>query len=185
MNKKKNKNKFNFQNLSNIQRLILSVCALLFLLLAISIGNLIVNRDNINYAKASAQTFLADGVETRDRQVYWDLNDIIADFIESYRFQENADGEYGMQDYEEALTHTYRNYLGTSKYKTLATSFLEKFVIDTGEEKNVITSRFIKSIYKIHENRYFCELEGANEVPAYIGIDLDTKNHIFKIFYME
>lgn len=130
------------------------------------------------------QYFTSRGFVTYDRQIYWDLNDIISNFIISNRFTEN-DEEYFSGSYYNALTEEYKRYLGESKYNELAQKFFEKFLIKGVQEINYKTYNFIDSIYDMGQDTYFCEMTGTNENKAYIGIRLHKSNKTFEIFYIE
>lgn len=183
--RKKQKQHFDFRKITNIQKIILGVCFLLFLWLATSIIQMVTNQNHIDYPKADADYFLEQGTEVLDREIYWTLNDIISQYIHSYRFTEGGDGEYTPSDYYKALSLSYQSFLGKRKYQTTATTFFKKFEIDTGEEKNMKVTQIISSVYQMKENEYFCQLSGTNDQVAYIGILLKPHEEKFEIFYIE
>jgi len=128
--------------------------------------------------------FIFQGTTTNDRQLYWDLNDIIVGYIEASKY-ESDNLEFSTNNYFSALTDEYQNFLGKSKYEDISKQFVEKFAVGTVQEVNYKTQDIIENIYDLQNDMYFCELHGTNDKIAYIGIKLEKGNKTYQIFYIE
>lgn len=168
------------------QRLILAICLLLILIFFL---NLLVNLNKektIDYPKTNIDSLLATALETNDRKTYWTLNNIIVDYILSYKNSENSDN-VSYVDYYNCLFGEYADFLGKNGYKKKAEEFLNKFVIASSQEGSMKTNDLIDTCYQDMNNGYYiCKLNTAKEGEyAYIGIILNENQLTYSIFYLE
>lgn len=182
----------NYKNMNLIQKIILYIIALViiaiitWILKTISINKKLERKAIVsNYNEIKDYThFIYQGTTTNDRQIYWDLNDIISKYITSIIY-EGDNAEFNLEDYFDALTDEYKNYLGKSKYLEISKNFINKFLVNSAQETSYKTHDIIENIYDIQNDMYFCELRGTNENKAYIGIKLDRNVKTYQIFYIE
>lgn len=138
-----------------------------------------------NYSQIGSYTYFSlQGTTTNDRKIYWDLNDIIASYINSARYQ-NEENEFSLKNYYDALTAEYKWHLGETGYTNLANNFVNRFKVENEYIVNYKTSNIINEIYELPNNMYLCELNGVNNQKAYIGIILNGSDKTFQIFYIE
>lgn len=182
----------NLKNMSQKQKLVFFVIIAIILIiftwiLSIFRDNYDVQKNAIvnNYENINSYTYFSlQGTITNDRQVYWNLNDIIASYINSASYK-NEDAEFSLKSYYDALTTEYKWHLGESGYISLANTFVNKFKIENEYITNYKTSNIITDIYELTNNMYLCDLTGVNEQKAYIGIILNKNSKTFEIFYIE
>ena len=158
--------KLNYKNLSLIRKIILYFIVLViifilsWILKIININKKLERKAIVNnYNEIKDYThFIYQGTTTNDRQLYWDLNDIITKYITSSMYEQN-NVEFSLEEYFDALTDEYKNYLGKNKYTEISKGFIEKFVIHGAQELNYKTQNIIQNIYDINNDMYFCELK--------------------------
>ncbi len=181
--------------LSKKQLLIIAILFLLFLMILKNVVDSF-SGNNINYKTANAETFISMAQENYDRQVYWNINDIISNFVFSYQTVENMDTSsiveynyngYKLEEYYDTLDIQYKKFLGKTGFINLSKSMLSKFAIPSDKGIKIVTEKLIKKMYKINDqDMYFCELNTVNQdYKSYIGIKIDTVNNTFNIFYIE
>lgn len=181
----KRKQNIKMETISSKQKLILAICFLLIIIVLLWISKQIFNKDEFDYRKITHDDFIYSGLINTDRQIYWSLNEIISNILNSYK---NIGKEEGIkpEDYYDVLSEDYKEYLGKRKYKKLINEFLQKFVVKNSYTTTIKTSRIIENVYYLDNNRYICELSTASEEnKAYIGITLNTSNKTYNIFYIE
>lgn len=128
--------------------------------------------------------FTTQSYPTYDRKLYWNLNDIIAEFIEASKYASSGKS-FSTDNYYEALTPEYKVFLGERKYLDVSEKFLKKFVITGVQEETYKTFDIISQVYEFQDNMYICELKGTDNQIAYMGILLNESNKTFEIFYIE
>lgn len=175
-------------NINPKQRLILIITILLLLIVIFGILKSVTKKnEGIDYKNTNIDDLIIESTSNNDRDVYWNLNEIVYKFINTYQSKftkEVKDVEY----YYNALDPNYRKYLGKGKYLDKANTLITKVI---GEEKDVFTlipEPLITSVYKMdnYGNAYICQLSTQNESDnAYIGIILDTENKKYNIFYID
>lgn len=181
----KRKQNVKIDTISSKQKLILAICFLLIIIVLLWISKQIFNKNEFDYRKIGHDNFIYSGSLNTDRQIYWSLNEIISNILNSYK---NIGKEEGIkpEDYYDVLSEDYKDYLGKGKYKKLINEFLQKFVVKNSYTTAIKTSRIIENVYYLNNNRYICELSTASEEnKAYIGITLNTSNKTYNIFYIE
>lgn len=177
--------------------LVLSIILVLFIIINYLINNL--EEAEYDYESLSASTLMYQGEEIKDRKIYYTLEGIIKKYLSSYygidsngnEIYLEEEPEYNYQEYYEALTEDYKNYLGKKGYTEVAEKFLNKFYIQGGgseiEGHNYMyTYNIIKQIYKIDQNTYICELYSyINNKYGYIGIVINPNIQEYRIFILE
>lgn len=182
----------NLKGMNSKQKIIFGIMVVIILILLIWILRLSREEKRVkkyalveDYSKVqNASYFSIQGDITYDRQLYWDLNDIISGFISSVRYRDSKKN-YTIDTYFSALTDEYQFYLGESKYEELANTFINKFKFKGVQEVSYKTTNIINKIYELPNNMYLCELVGHNDQKANIGIVLNKDVKTFKIFYIE
>lgn len=186
------KNIVSFKNMNQMKKLLFIIIIVIILLILVWIFRIFRNNSDIkkhalvkDYNSVSSYVYFStQGNITYDRQIYWDLNDIISEYINSVRYTTN-EAAFTLANYYEALTPEYKLHLGEIGYNNLSNSFIEKFKINSAEEGNYKTHNIINEIYELPNNMYLCELNGTSDNKAYIGIVLYKNNKTFEIFYIE
>ena len=73
-------------NISSKQRLVLCLSILILLMVVFSALKQFTSKENgIDYKTTSIETLIKDSLEISDRNIYWNLNDIVYKFVNSYR----------------------------------------------------------------------------------------------------
>lgn len=175
-------------NINPKQRLILIITILLLLIVIFGILKSVTKKsEGIDYKNINTDDLIIESSLNNDRDVYWNLNKIVYEFINTYQSKFTKEvKEVGY--YYNALDPNYRKYLGKGKYMDKANNLITKVV---GEEKNVfslIPEPLVTSVYKMdnYDSAYICELSTQNKSnDAYIGIILDTEKKKYNIFYID
>lgn len=181
-----------YKNMSQKQKTIFLVIILIILILVTWIFRIFTTNRRLksgavikNYNEIQdGSYFTTQSYPTYDRKLYWNLNDIIAEFIEASNYK-NSDKSFSTDNYYEALTPEYKAYLGERKYLEISEKFLNKFEISNSQEKRYKTYNIIEKVYVFQDNMYICELKGSKDQIAYMGIRLDESNKTFEIFYID
>ena len=181
----KRKQNVKMNTISSKQKLILAICFLLIIIVLLWISKQIFNKKEFDYKNMNHMDFIDEGTINNNREVYWSLNEIISNILNSYKNIGKKEG-IKAEDYYDVLSEDYKHYLGKGKYKKLINEFLQKFVVKNSYTTTIKTSRIIENVYYLNNNRYICELSTASEEnKAYIGITLNTSNKTYNIFYIE
>ena len=168
------------------------VVIVLLILLRIFKNN--ANKDNLwyDYDEFSYANAFLKATRVEDRTIYWALDDIVSQFVDSYMSSGKTYGDVDestitYEDYYYALYEGYQNHLGKDGYMELAKAFLEKFMIENEMEfASMESNGLIDSVYMIQENVYMCDLTSKiKQTSAYIVIKLDPQDTSFEIMYME
>lgn len=184
MESKKVKN-INVNTISSKQKLLLAICFLLIIIVLLWISKQIFKKREFDYKNMNHTDFISEGIINNDRDIYWSLNEIIVNILVTYE-NIGKDDSIKPEDYYIVLSEDYKDYLGMSRYKKLINEFLQKFVIKNSYTTTIKTSKIIKNVYYLDNNRYICELSTVSEEnEAYIGITLNTANKTYNIFYIE
>lgn len=176
-------------NITSRQRLAFFIALLLVLVVVFTVLRNAINMKStgIDYKKTDITDFLIYSTQTSDREIYWNLNEIVRGFVGSYQGEYNKEVK-SIDDYYNALDSNYKKYLGKKKYKELTNSLISKVV---GEDKDALTTLpepLITNVYKLtqYNNAYICELSTVNsEDKAYVGIIIDINEGKYNIFYID
>lgn len=175
-------------NISSKQRLVLCLSILILLMVVFSALKQFTSKENgIDYKTTSIETLIKDSLEISDRNIYWNLNDIVYKFVNSYRSKYTKNVE-DINYYYKALDSNYKKYLGKRKYKGQAYKLISKIIGENPDELSKIPEPLITNVYQLDEysNAYICKLSTLNEEEsAYIGIVLDTEKNRYNIFYID
>lgn len=177
--------------------LILSIILVLLIIINYLINNL--EKNEYDYESLSVSKLMYQGEEIKDRKIYYTLEGIIKKYLSSYYGTDSKgveidleeEPEYNYQEYYEALTDEYKNYLGKQGYFETSEEFLSKFYVESGDPDIEMhyymdTYDIIKQIYKIKQDTYICEVYcDSNNKYGYIGIVLNTDVKEYRIFILE
>lgn len=190
------------------QKIIILLLALLILIILTTVMKNIRNSSNdsvrkIDYKTSNGESLIGISTVVNDRIIYWELNDIVSQYINSYFLSANATSEQkeefvSYKDYYNILDDNYKKYISKSKYYKKSEEFLKKFVIgeNTDNEESMYTTNIIKSVYEYDDNKYICVFkdysssesnqEEINSVSkdVYLGVELDTDSKAWKIFFI-
>lgn len=123
------------------------------------------------------------GNKVTDREIYYTLEEIVNQYLDSYIEKDEEKMNY--MDYYNSLTDSYKKYLGRKKYKEAAENLLNKFYININSDYiSMYKNKVLKKAYAFDNNIYLCELSRNNE-EAYIAFQLDEGQTAFKIAYVE
>lgn len=173
-------------NITSKQRLLLMITFLVIIVVVFSFfKNINKKVEGIDYKKNGINNLLLYSKEVTDRDIYWNLDGIVSDFLNSYQSEYNKDIK-SLNYYYKALDPNYKKYLGKSKYKELANGVITKVL---GEEKDMLSALPQPVIIEVralndYNNAYMCKLATKNDEDAYIGIILDTEETRYNIFYI-
>ena len=81
----KRKQNVKMNTISSKQKLILAICFLLIIIVLLWISKQIFNKDEFDYRKITHDDFIYSGLINTDRQIYWSLNEIISNILNSYK----------------------------------------------------------------------------------------------------
>ena len=168
------------------QRLVLMISFLIVILVVFYfLRNVNKKVEGIDYKKTDINGLLALSQDDKDRYVYWNLNEIISKFLNSYQ-SEYTEGINDINYYYKTLDPNYKKYLGRRKYKELANSFIDKVVYDPEDDLKSLPQPLITKIKRLNDynNAYLCKIATKNNEDAYIGIILDIENTRYNIFYI-
>lgn len=170
------------------QKIIFLLTALVALIFLSSLFGYLAKKSDekvIDYSNITSENIVNDSSIYYNKIVFYELQDVIDDFINAYSSEEKNSYE----SYYESLTSEYRKYLSKNKYKEKVIKFYDKFectdTVDTGIK--MCTDGILKEVYEFDTNKYICRLESFNKNEAYIGIKLieNVKEPYAQIFYIE
>lgn len=163
---------------------------LVLVLIALLLLNHFLNKNRVdgvwNYKEIETATdVMYKGERVTDRTVFYTLETIINEYLNSY-INTNNDKEKIMYDeYYNYLTESYKGYLNKKEYKEVAKNFLNKFYVDTGDG-SMYTYQLLKDIYKFDNDVYLCKLTSKrNNETGYIALQINEAKQAFKIVYIE
>lgn len=172
------------------QKIIFLITALVALIFLSSLFGYLSRKSDekvIDYKSANGENIIADSAITYDKIKFYELQDIITKFINSYL--ENDEDNTNYKNYYKTLTDEYKKYLSKSKYYEVTKNLCNKFVVTDSVDitKMMRTNGILKSVYVYDTDKYICKLQGNNEEVSYIGIKLieNTKEPYAQIFYLE
>lgn len=168
--------------------LILGILAILILVI---LRNLITSGNDavINYNElTSGYQIVRSGTETKDREIYYIVQDILINMSNAYSGSSEQGTE--IEDYYNVLNKSYRNKIGKTKYIELVDKFFKKLtIVDSGgmgAYSFIQIMGSIKGIYELEQDEYVAVLQlGDYSELAYFGVTLDTDNNTYEIFYIE
>lgn len=173
-------------NITSKQKLVLVITALILLLVVFYLLKNITNTsEGIDYKKTDITDLLIFSSTVKDRDVYWNLDGIVTEFISSYKSGTNVKET---MYYYNALDPDYKKYLGKKKYSEIANNLINKVMGENKDEFSSLPGPLITKLNKLndYDNAYICELSTSNASDsAYIGIILDTDKKKYNIFYID
>lgn len=139
--------------------------------------------DNIK----SAYSILNYDDEVTDREIYYNLENVIQGYLKSYVKETSSSDIVTYKDYYDSLTDNYKNYLGKNGYYEVAEKFFNKFYknkLDYDTMQYFGEQHVLKNVYNIDNSVYLCRLEGNNNEEAFIALQLLDDKTIY-IYYIE
>ena len=174
-------------NITQKQRLILVITSLILLLIVFYLlKNITKPSEGINYKKTDITDLLISSSTIKDRDIYWNLDEIVTEFISSYKVGTNKNIN-GTSYYYNSLDPYYKKYLGKKKYNEIANNLINKVMGENRDDFSSLPTPLITKLNKLnnYDNAYICELSTSNtNDSAYIGIILDTDKKRYNIFYI-
>lgn len=169
---------------------------LLFTLVLVLIALLLLNnflegnrKDEVwNYAKiTSATDVMYLGKRVTDRNIYYTLENIVNQYLNSYINTEDDQDKIMYEDYYNYLTDYYKKHLNKKEYKQVAENFLNKFYININSDYEAMyTYQLIKDIYAFDNNVYLCKLVSKrNNEIGYMAFRVNEAELAFNIVYIE
>ena len=148
------------------------------------------NSRKVDYSNDSGSTLVANSDLLEDRAIFWQLNEIINSYFNSYS-EYNDLGEkkkdyFSYKNYYDILTDDYKSKLSKSGYIEVANKFFAKFMPDALDDGDPVISEVnvLGRAYKFDTNKYICLIQTGHEL-AYIGIELVPSTKNWYIFYLE
>ncbi len=140
------------------------------------------------------QTVMYLGEKTYDRDTYYNLEEIVKQYLNSYvdTYSQdiNSSDKLNYKEYYKYLTDSYKNYLSKAEYEKVAETFLKKFYINASSEYEVMDymedTNVIKNIYEYDNDTYLCELKSSqNGSVGYLAVRVNMQDNQFYIVYIE
>jgi len=164
---------------------------ILVILILIVLRSLITSQNDaiINYNEVTSGLYIVQkGKVTKDREVYYIIQDILIDMSSAYTESELV--ETTIDEYYDVLNKSYRNYIGKTKYLELINNFFNKLTYTDTSGMGVYTyiqiTGTIKGIYEIDKDTYICILQLTDTSDfGYFGVKLNPDDNTFEIFYLE
>lgn len=138
---------------------------------------------------------ISSGKLIYDRQTYWQLDDIIFQYVNSYIYNQDENtkkiAKAPYKEYYNALTKDYKKVLNKNEYVNKSEMFFNKILLETESPSGFYeeNKNRISKVLLYDNNMYLCEIEGLDKnfpiVNCYIGIKLDSSSNKFSIFYIE
>ena len=165
---------------------------LVLVLITLLLLNFLLKGNKVNdvwdYKKIkSAQDVIYLGQRTEDRQIYYTLEEVISEYLDSYL---SKDLTY--KDYYQFLRSDYKKHLGRGKYLKVAENFMNKFNTFIDEDyQSMEKTDIIKSIYEFNDNVYMCRLQSNRSEEydemeeGYIAVQLSSRDNMYYIVYIE
>ena len=127
------------------------------------------------------------GEKVTDREIYYTLETIINQYLDSYIKPKTNEDKVMYEDYYDYLTENYRKYLSKREYKQVAEKFLNKFYININSDYEAMyTYQLLKDIYAFENNVYLCKLVSKrNNEVGYIAFQISQSELAFNIVYIE
>lgn len=141
-----------------------------------------------NYKKiTTASEMIYLGQEVTDREMYYTLENIVNQYINSYINKYNDEEKIMYSDYYNYLSESYKKHLSKREYLEVAEKFLKKFYISIDSSYETMdTAQILKGVYEFENDVYLCELiANRSGETAYIALRVNTANNIFNIVYIE
>ena len=141
-----------------------------------------------NYKEITTGAYLIyQGKKVTDRELYYDLESIVNQYLNSYINKYNDKDKIMYTDYYNYLTENYKKHLSKKEYLEISENFLKKFYISIDSSYETMdTAQVVKSIYEFENNVYMCKLQGNRSgETGYIAFRVDTANNVFNIVYIE
>lgn len=177
----------------NVKQIIILSLIVIVLFVGTTILKNIPNKTTFvwNYKKIeSAKNVLAYGNINKDRYLYWNLKDIIYNYLSTMQDSEIDETENDIKadykQYYDILTEKYKKHLNEKEYEEKAINFILCFLEEDHLGYKYVGDFVIKKIYEYDDNMYLCIV--SNDVlteDRYIGIKLDENKPKFSIFYIE
>lgn len=164
---------------------------ILVILILIVLRSLITSQNDaiVDYDEiTSGIQIIQKGEVTKDREVYYIIEDILTNLSSAYG--ESELGENSIESYYDVLNKSYKHYIGKTKYLELINNFFSKLTYTDssgmGVYSNIQTTGAIKEIYELDKDTYISVLSLNDSTSyAFIGVKLDTDMNTFEIFYLE
>lgn len=174
-------------NVTSKQRLVFLVTMLILIIVVFFVlKNINKKNEGIDYNNTNLSDFKINSSTINDRGIFWNLNEIVTNYINSYQAEYNKESK-SFEDYYKALDPNYKKFTGKKKYLELSNNIVNKVL---GENRDILTALpnpVITEVKKLDkfDSAYLCKLSTVNENDeAYIGIVLDTQNKRYNIFYI-
>lgn len=169
---------------------------LLFTLVLVLITLLLLNylfegnrKDEIwNYEEMTSVTDIIHlAKENKDREIYYTLEAIVNQYLNSYINPYNDEEKIMYPHYYNYLREDYKNYLSKKEYMEVAEKFLNKFYININSDYEAMyTYQLLKEVYSFGNNVYLCKLVSKrNNEIGYIAFQIDESELAFNIVYIE
>lgn len=135
----------------------------------------------------SATDVMYFGEKVTDREIYYTLESIINQYLDSYINVNDDKDKIMYEDYYNYLTENYKKHLSKKEYKEVAENFLNKFYININSDYEAMyTYQILKDIYEFENSIYLCRLESKrNGEIGYIALQIDQSQLAFNIVYIE
>ena len=174
-------------NVTSKQRLVLFVTMLVLIIVVFFVlKNINKENNGIDYNNTELSDFKINSSKINDRGIFWNLNEIVSNFVNSYQAEYNKETKsFGY--YYNALDPNYKKFIGKKKYLQLSNNVVTKVLGENRDILTVLPNPVITEVNKLDkfESAYLCKLSTIKEDDeAYIGIVLDTQNKRYNIFYI-
>ena len=133
----------------------------------------------------TAASVMYQGEKVEDREVYYTVEQIIRDYINSY--DAYGDDAFTYKDYYNYLSKEYKKNISKKEYEVKAEEFFNKLKIkyNTGYEM-IDNTNILKDLYKLDNNVYVGKVQSDySDSYGYIAIQFNQQSLDYQILWIE
>lgn len=175
------------KDMSAKKRLIIAI----IFFIVIFILNLIFNNSNnsdVNFRKLTSEQIIEDSFISTDRNIYWNMDNIIYTFCFTRAHSTNlGDERLSTEDFcNDAMLKEYKKTMSDKKMVEISNKIIDDVTLQENGEYS-IPNQLIETVYNYEkiESAYLVKLKTLNNSNHYVGILIDEENSRFYIFYLE
>lgn len=133
----------------------------------------------------TAEYLIYSGDKVEDRQLYYNVEQIIKEYIASYEKVDSNEKTY--IDYYKYLSKDYKKILTKKEYKEKAETFFNKFKTTySSGYQNIDKNNILKELYKLDNNVFIGKVQSDySENYGYIAVLLNEKTVQYEIIWIE
>lgn len=133
----------------------------------------------------TAEDIIYIGNKVEDRKIYYNIEQIVKDYITSYEVVDKNEKTY--VDYYKYLSEDYKKVLNKKEYKKVAEHFFDKLKTTySSGYKKIEKNNILKELFKLDNNLYLGKVQSDySENYGYIAILFNEKSFQYEIVWIE